>query len=744
MTERKTAFVLISGFAVLLFTIFLMVACGTHNAQEDAKSTTPGDPSTVGRWDSQPGDSAPLNTWKHERAGTTNMAPSPLAREAGEADPDVTRDAMPTGSLPSPDEEVWVIIKPKPQAQPRAAESDDTPGSGAMVTEIQRDGEPQRVPVPLKHTDVRAQVDGYIASVDVTQQFHNPYDQKIEAVYVFPLPQNAAVNSFVMQIGERKIRGIIREREEAQRIYDAAKSAGHVASLLTQERPNIFTQKVANIEPNKQVDVHIRYFHTLRYNDGYYELTFPMVVGPRFNPPSITDGVGAVSRGAHGASGQKTEVQYLRPNERSGHDIALTVALNAGVTIESVHSVNHRIDIDEGDGRNQRVTLAKNESLPNKDFVLRWRVAGDQLKATMITHRGEPNEDGYFSLMLYPPAELDKLERHPLELIFVLDCSGSMRGEPIAQAKAAIDHALTQLRPTDTFQVIRFSNNASQFGDKPVLASRDNVDRAREYVRTLHGSGGTMMIEGIRAALHFPHDPQRLRFVVFLTDGYIGNEAQILGEMKRLLGDSRVFSFGVGSSPNRYLMHRMAKLGNGAVAFLPLGAYGDEVMDAFFSRVAHPAMANLAIDFGDMQVTDLQPDRVPDLFVGRPVILTGRFKPTDATGPTTLRITGDAGGQAIEVGMRVDLSDAEAAHPALPAVWARQRIAELMDEATYQDTANLAGRVKEIALEHSLMSAYTAFVAVDASRITEGEVGTTVPVPVPVPDGVQYETTVTP
>jgi Ca-activated chloride channel family protein len=216
------------------------------------------------------------------------------------------------------EDEIWVIARSETQVAP----DEDAPTCGTLMAKLP--GEEEEVPLPLKHTDVQGQISGYIATVEVTQQFHNPYSEKIEAVYVFPLPQNAAVNEFIMVIGERRIRGIIREREEAERIYEQARSQGYVASLLTQERPNIFTQKVANIEPENEIDINIKYFNTLAYVDGWYEFVFPMVVGPRFNPPAFSDGVGAVGRRKYSTSGQKTEVQYLKPGERSGHDISLS------------------------------------------------------------------------------------------------------------------------------------------------------------------------------------------------------------------------------------------------------------------------------------------------------------------------------------------------------------------------------------------------------------------------------------
>lgn len=281
-----------------------------------------------------------------------------------------------------PGEELWVIAKGSDQAAP--ANEEKPPGCGALMAKLP-DVE-KEVPVPLKHTAVVGNIDGYIANVDVTQQFHNPYNSKIEAVYVFPLPDNAAVSEFVMTVGERKIRGIIREREEAEEIYNNARAQGHVASLLTQERPNIFTQKVANIEPGKQIDINIRYFSTLQYDDGAYEFVFPRVVGPRYNPSATTDGIGTVGRGHQGTSGQSTEVQYLTPGDRSGHDVSLSLNISAGVSIESVRSINHDVAVNDLTETERSVTLSAADSIPNKDFVLRYQVAGDKIKTAMMTH----------------------------------------------------------------------------------------------------------------------------------------------------------------------------------------------------------------------------------------------------------------------------------------------------------------------------------------------------------------------
>ena len=633
-----------------------------------------------------------------------------------------------------PGEELWVIAKGSNPTTPASEET--PPGCGALMAKLP--DSKKEVPVPLKHTAVVGNIDGYIATVDVTQQFQNPYNSKIEAVYVFPLPDNAAVSEFVMTVGERKIRGIIREREEAEKIYNDARAQGHVASLLTQERPNIFTQKVANIEPGKQIDINIRYFNTLQYDDGAYEFVFPMVVGPRYNPPATTDGIGAVGRGNQGVSGQSTEVQYLAPGERSGHDVSLSLNINAGVNIESVRSINHDVAVKDVTETERSVTLSASDSIPNKDFVLRYQVAGDKIKTAMMTHKDDHGQ--YFTMMLYPPAELKKVQRSPMEMVFVLDCSGSMNGRPIDQARAAIAHAVQSLTPRDTFQIINFSSTASQLGAAPVIATPQNIQKGLTYLNSLNGQGGTEMIQGLKAALDFPHDEGRFRLVSFMTDGYIGNDHDILNALSDKLGDSRIFSFGVGQSPNRFLMDRMALIGRGAVAYLSLNDDPVEIMNRFNERISHPAMTDLSINWGNMHVTDVYPQILPDLIVGRPVVITGRY-----TGePSSVKVGGRQGMQPTSFTVAVDAADATKEHKGIASVWARLKIMDLMTQLsrTPDQAAELQQTVTQTALEYSLMSTFTAFVAVDSMSKTEGEFGTTVAVPVNVPEGVKYETTV--
>lgn len=634
-----------------------------------------------------------------------------------------------------PVEELWFITKPDSAVKSVTPQptDDQSPTTGTLA--IQKDQ--QFIPIPLKHTDVKARISGYIASVAVTQQFHNPYPEKIEAVYVFPLPENAGINEFVMTIGARKIRGIIREREEATKIYNEAKQQGYVASLMTQERPNIFTQRVANIEPGKQIDIEIRYFHTLTYQDGGYEWVFPMVVGPRYNPAGSTDGVGAVGTNAVGQSGQKTEVAYLKPTQRSGHDISLEVDLNAGVTLEALSSVNHVIrKQDRGPGQ-VVVQLDASDTIPNKDFVLRYRVAGAVVKTALMVTAEPTGTGGYFTLMLVPPAELKNLPRRAVEMVFVVDTSGSMSGEPLSQAKRAATVAMGKMLPTDTFQIVQFASSASQMAESPLNVTPASRKTGEQYLANLNEGGGTEMLQGINKALDFPHDENRTRVVAFMTDGYIGNETQILRALYAKLADSKVFSFGVGSSPNRYLMDNMARIGNGTTAYLPLNTNPEPVMDAYFERISHPALSNIALAFDGMKVTDIYPRRVPDLFVGQPVIITGRY--TGTTGGS-VAITGRAGQEKLATRMPITAENTQA-NPGIRTVWARMKIADLSDTAL-RDNVDVTNDIRATALEYGLMSAYTAFVAVDSQTKTTGDHGTTIAVPVPMPDGVRYDTTV--
>ncbi|HKS16150.1 MAG TPA: VIT and VWA domain-containing protein, partial [Planctomycetota bacterium] len=594
------------------------------------------------------------------------------------------------------------------------------------------------VPIPLKHTDVKALVSIYLASVTVKQQYHNPYDGKIEAVYLFPLPDDAAVRDFIMVIGDRKIRGIIREKEEAKQIYQEARRQGHVASYMEQNRPNIFTQMVANIEPGKQIDIDITYFHSLKYAKGEYEFHFPMVVGPRYNPADSTGGVGAVPRDATGTSGQSTEVSYLAPEEITSNDITLEVDVDAGLPIEKLESPSHIIQVDRPEPSKAKVKLAPNDRIPNKDFVLRYKVGGKGIASALAAHRDA--KGGYFTLVLQPPDSLEDIPATAREMFFVLDVSGSMNGAPIEISKRTMERCLRRLDPGDTFQIVTFASTADVMSPKPLAATPENIKRAMAYVQSQSGSGGTEMLTGIRAALDAPRDPERYRIVSFMTDGYIGNETQIFGAVRQSIRDARIFSFGIGSSVNRYLIEGLGRIGRGTTAFVGLDESSEKAVDGLYQRIEHPALTDIKFEWSGGGIGEVHPSTIPDLFVGRPVVITGRFQ---GTGVAQLKVTGKIAGKEHVSTMKLNLDEPGSRHAALPAVWARSRIASLSDRMIFTpDGADLTGEIRATAIEYGILSQYTAFIAVDSSRVTEGASGTTVPVPVPVPAGVKYETTV--
>jgi Ca-activated chloride channel homolog len=371
---------------------------------------------------------------------------------------------------------------------------------------------------PLRHPDVRGAISGFLARVNVTQQFENTASQRIEAVYTFPLPESAAVDDMTIQIGTRTVRGVIRKREEARAIYEQAKQTGHIAALLDQERPNIFTQSVANILPGEQITVTISYLQRLEYENGAYQFVFPMVVAPRYIPG---DAVGKQADGWAPDTDQVPDASKITPpvttkETRAGHDISIELALDAGVPFLELRSVSHEIEVDRTGASSATVKLKNLTGIPNKDFVLKYDVAGEQIADAVLSQaewqsvsRAKGGAGGYFTLILQPPASLPESDIRPKELVFVLDTSGSMMGFPIEKGKDLINHALDELYPGDTFNLITFSGDTRILFPEPVYPTAENIRKAREVLNAQHGYGGTEMMGAIRAALsvRFPGSP---------------------------------------------------------------------------------------------------------------------------------------------------------------------------------------------------------------------------------------------
>ncbi|HEX8248175.1 MAG TPA: marine proteobacterial sortase target protein [Pyrinomonadaceae bacterium] len=586
---------------------------------------------------------------------------------------------------------------------------------------------------PLKHTDVKAEISGFLARVKVTQEFENNFSDKIEAVYVFPLPQNAAVDDMTMRIGERVVRGRIMKREEAREVYEAAKSNGQIASLLDQERPNIFTQAVANILPGEKVIIEISYVETLKYEDGQYEFVFPMVVGPRYIPGNPTGNQGG---GFSPDTDRVPDASKITPpvaKDRAGHDISIEVKLDAGVPVENFASKSHEIESNRLSANSSLIKLKNEKTIPNKDFILRYDVAGKKIEDAVLLHRAE--KGGYFTLILQPPDNVRPQDATPKEIVFVLDTSGSMSGFPIEKAKESMKLALDGLNPQDTFNLITFAGDTHVLFDKPVPATAENLKKAQAFLESRQGGGGTEMMKAIVAALAPTDSQQHIRVVCFMTDGYVGNDREIIAEIQKHQ-NARVFSFGIGSSVNRFLLDKMAEEGRGEVEYVALNDDGSAAARRFHERVRSPLLTDISLDFGNLPVADVYPKRVNDLFSAKPVVVHGRFT---KSGSGTIRLKGKSFGREVVREIAVNLPENEPNHDVLATLWARTRINDL----TSQDYTNQKPEIREtitnLGLEYRLMTQFTSFVAVEERIVTDGGQPRRVEVPVEMPDGVSRE-----
>jgi Ca-activated chloride channel family protein len=566
---------------------------------------------------------------------------------------------------------------------------------------------------------VSIEVTAFVARTIVEQHFVNPFDHPIEAVYTFPLGDRAAVDDFELTVGDRTIRGDIRRRDEARAVYQQAVAAGYQAALLEQERPNIFTQSVANLEPGKMVTVRLRTVETLRYERGIYRLAFPLVVGPRYVP-----GGGKV------ADAGRITPPVLPRGTRSGHD----VAIDAGVPLRDLVSPSHKVVVQATGATTARIELADGDAIPNKDFQLRWSVASDRPAVGLLAHRD--GADGFFTLLVQPKGDVSAREATPKEIVFVIDTSGSMHGVPLDASKRFIAKALHELGPRDTFNLIRFSGDNEVFSETPLPNDSAEIERAIAWVNRQQGGGGTEMLAALTSAFARPKDPNRLRVVIFLTDGYVGNDDEILGAIRGVLGDARIDTVGIGSSVNRSLLDRMADLGRGAFVAIRPDEAADDALEAFRSWVTRPYLTDLAIDWGALPVADMQPEALRDLGSGQTLTLVGRYL---SAGAGDIVVRGRLGGRAWEQRLHVVLPEAEPRHAPLAALWARGRIEELLLASPGAITDSVQAEVTALALSYQLMSPFTSFVAVDDSVVVN-PAGTapTIHQALPLPEGVSF------
>jgi Ca-activated chloride channel family protein len=604
------------------------------------------------------------------------------------------------------------------------------PGSGMLLLEGEGD-EPWLA--PQVSTEVQLVVTGMIARAQVEQVFENPSEEPVEAVYVFPLPEGAAVDGLTLQIGDRKIVGQIREREEAVREFERAAEAGKKASLVSQERPNLFTSTVSNIAPGEVVRVRLSYQEDVRYDHGAFSLAFPSTFTPRYNPgqPPLEQRAqtsaskrplagNAVVAGDDAAEAGRlpsrvADAARITPPvllDGSGPFFDVHVTLDAGFELEQIESPSHELEVSRERGV-ARVHVKDGPVLADRDFLLHWRpVASDAPRSATFTE--EFGGERYAMLMLLPPSDHAGEAAHlRRDTTFVVDTSGSMAGTSIAQAIASLRTGLAALDPSDRFNVIEFNSTARRLFDRSRYATAENVKSALDWVNALQADGGTEIQTALELALSATGDASSVEQLVFITDGSVGNEDELFGFIQKHLGARRLFTVGIGSAPNGYFMRGAARFGRGTFTLVNSLDEVSARMDELWAKLDAPAMRDVGVDF-PASSAELWPERSPDLYLGEPLVLVAKL----GAGARSARVTGNLAGQAFTRELSLD----HAAHGSgIHRIWARRKIEAVMDQAILgRDESVIRGEVLPIALEHHLVSKYTSLVAVDSQRSTAG------------------------
>ncbi|WP_315774207.1 MULTISPECIES: marine proteobacterial sortase target protein [unclassified Bradyrhizobium] len=597
---------------------------------------------------------------------------------------------------------------------------------------------------PRLGIDVDIVVSGPTARARVTQLFKNTSSQWMEAVYVYPLPPDSAVDTLKMIVGDRVVVGDIKPRQQAKVIYEQAKRDGKTAALTEQERPNIFTNSLANIGPGETVLVQIEYQQPVAQSGGEFSLRVPLVVAPRYNPAPIVQSVDLRpdSNGWGAASSDpvpdrdRISPEVLDPAKSDPvNPTKITVRLQAGVALGEVKSHHHQVTIDSPDANTRVVTLAKGVVPADRDFELTWKPATTAMPTVGLFHEQVGDAD-YLLAFVTPPAVAAPAQRpQPRDVIFVIDNSGSMGGTSIRQAKASLLYALGRLQPNDRFNVIRFDDTMTVLFPSSVPADAEHVGSATSYVSSLDARGGTEMVPAMRAALTDDgSDSDRVRQVVFLTDGAIGNEQQLFETITAMRGRSRIFMVGIGSAPNTYLMTRAAELGRGAFTHIGSVEQVEERMRGLFAKLENPAVTALTATFSEASA-DLTPAVLPDVYRDEPLVLAAKLDRLAGS----LQLKGRIGDQPWTI--TLPLSGA-AEGKGLSKLWARRKIgdAEVAQTMRQMTSEEADGAILKLALEHQLVTRLTSLVAVDKTpRRTDGEPLRLAELPINLPAGWDYE-----
>ena len=554
----------------------------------------------------------------------------------------------------------------------------------------------------LLETDVSFDVSGIVARATVRQRFRNTGSLWAEGIYVFPLPENTAVDHFRLHIGERQIEGQIQERALAKKTYENARKQGRQAGLVEQQRANVFTTALANIAPGDEITVEIEYQQTLDYKDGSYRLRFPMVIGPRFHatnnpiPQHIDD----------------TDVSTLTAEARV-NPVYLHVSLDAGGPLENIVSTYHDIDIKQTDTHRYSIALVAEKVFADRDFELVWSPElGHEPQSVVFTERHLGYE---YALLSVLPPRLDSLGQQllPRDVVFILDVSGSMSGTSIKQARASLIQALDRLKPQDRFNIIWFNDRTERLYPRTMPATTDNIGYASGIVGKLQADGGTVMKPALALALSDQPGLSRVRQIIFLTDGNVDNEQELFGLIKQHLGDNRLFTVGIGSAPNSYFMRKAARAGRGTFTHIGNIQEVQQKTSALLGRLEYPALVNIDMSIDGLEV-EAFPQPISDLYQGEPltVLIRGRQLGNIIT------LYGDFGESSWQ--QKIELVDGMD-HPGISTAWARNKIESLLeqhhDSTTAEQRDELKNQVVQTSIDHHLVSRFASLVAVDITAV---------------------------
>ncbi len=577
--------------------------------------------------------------------------------------------------------------------------------------------------LPLEETSAQVDIAGVIAAVKIRQVYRNRGDSPIEAVYVFPGSTRAAVNAMTMTVGERKISAQIKERQAAKTSYLQAKNSGKRASLLEQQRPNVFQMKVANIMPGDRVVVELAYSELIVPEQGVYEFVYPAVVGPRYSE---------IPASAAADSDAWIANPYLHQGEQSPYTFDIKVSLAAGLPIQAVMSPSHDVDVayDQAGAAAIRLKSAGADN-GNRDFVLRYQLRGKRIETGLLLHEGE--QENFFLLLSQPPERVENAAIPPREYIFVVDVSGSMHGFPLDISKKLMVELLTRLRPSDRFNILFFSGGSALLADNPIAASKANIDKAIAMMESQRGGGGTRLLPALRRAMNQPAESGVSRSFVVVTDGYIAIETEVFDYVRNNLNNANFFAFGIGSGVNRFLIEGLARSGRGEPFVITSPDEALPIAQRFRNYIQTPVLTDIEIDFDGFTAYDVEPLHVPDLFAERPLVVFGKWR---GKAEGKINVAGRRGEADYFRSLDVAEATNDMDNEALRYLWARQRIADLGDYQKLRPDSERKEEITTLGLTYNLLTAYTSFVAIDEVVANPSGGNRTVKQALPLPQGV--------